>query len=162
MKNAAEAAAQDPFKKQRLQFAVEAHKNVFGPDWFNHVKVSDLPQQVQLKLVEVQQRGMGACSKCRYKSGCKEFFLRVGGRLNLRINQELITPYTLHHEPGVTLFLFHSGLRHRKINAFLYEEALPSLSCIAIQRLIRLRTAKINKKAIQCIKIMLSPETLES
>jgi hypothetical protein len=82
--------------------------------------------------------------------------LKGRGRFNLRINQELITPYTLHHEPGVTLFLFHSGLRHRKINAFLYEEALLSLSCIAIQRVIRLRTAKINKKG------MLNPETLES
>ena len=51
----------------------KAASRLFGPEWFNSLKRSDLRQEVQVKLQKIEESGMNMCAKCRYKSGCKDF-----------------------------------------------------------------------------------------
>ena len=58
-----------------MELALEAKKNLFGPKWLEHLGVKDLAIEVQTKLMDLEHNGMNVCSKCRYKSGCKDWFM---------------------------------------------------------------------------------------
>jgi hypothetical protein len=74
-KRAHKAATSDFAKKYLLDLALEAKTNLLGPEWMQHLTVKDLSLEVQEKLMQIHNSNMIVCSKCRFKSGCKDWFM---------------------------------------------------------------------------------------